>query len=100
MEAATTLWYTTAKEFLLACKGGREKVYKVFIELEYTFIFFFARQYLVHKFNASWQTYYTQLIQLFNIHTSNIPFLVCFSDKPGLFVLNMGILVPLHLNKI
>ena len=48
MEAATTLWYTTAKEFLLACGGGREKVYKVFIELEYIFILL-AHQYLVHK---------------------------------------------------
>ena len=35
MEAATTLWYTTAKNFLLAGGGGRGKVHKVFVELEY-----------------------------------------------------------------
>ena len=52
MEAVTTLWYTTAKEFLLACGGGREKVHKVFIELEYIFILL-AHQYLVHKMLVS-----------------------------------------------
>ena len=46
--SSTTLWYTTAKNFLLAGGGGRGKVHKVFVELEYIFILP-ACQYLVNK---------------------------------------------------
>ena len=92
MEAATTLWYTTAKEFILACGWGRGKVHKLFIELKYIFIFP-ACQYLVNKtlVGISGTHFYNLVIQYY--YTSNIPFLVCFGDKPGLFVLTVGILV-------